>query len=119
MHNVTESQHILKGTPLTAPGFIQRTLNSGGRFTGSFTINELQYTVSGTTNPSVQMFAARYAVLEYTDLGQLTTTRSLDGQIGMHDISLSIDNGAKITAKLDNPVNPASTISGTGTWTQF
>lgn len=64
------------------------------------------------------MFAARYAVLEYADLGQLTTTRSLSGKIGTRDLTLKVENGVKITAMLDDHVDPASSISGAGTWTQ-
>lgn len=44
--------------------------------------------------------------------------RDYSGQIGPDNITLNIKNGPKITGSLDMPINPASTVSGSGTWAQ-
>ncbi|THH21464.1 hypothetical protein EW146_g107 [Bondarzewia mesenterica] len=101
----------------TASGFI-RSASSGTKFTASFTIDDLLYTFAGSLSPSVQSFESNNATLEYNSVGQLTTTRTFEGKIGTKAINISLGNGPKIEGPLDMPISPASTIDGSGTWTQ-
>ncbi|KAI1498193.1 hypothetical protein F5X99DRAFT_340329 [Biscogniauxia marginata] len=101
----------------SASGFI-KGVAGGNKFTSTFVIDDIQYHFSGNFNPAVQEFTCNEATLEYTTLGQLTTQRDWDGKIGTEDISLTIKNGPKISGPLNLPINPASRVSGTGTWAQ-
>ncbi|KAI1157493.1 hypothetical protein F5B18DRAFT_644874 [Nemania serpens] len=101
----------------SASGFI-KSVGGGSKFTATFLIDDIQYHFSGNFNPTVQDFTANEASLEYVNLGQLTTLRTIEGKVGTEDISISIKNGPKISGPLNMPINPASRISGTGTWAQ-
>ncbi|TRX89636.1 hypothetical protein FHL15_009545 [Xylaria flabelliformis] len=101
----------------TASGFI-RGVAGGNKFTSTFVIEDIQYHFSGGFDPSVPPFTCDQATLLYTDLGQLTTTRDFEGKIGTDTVSFTIGNGPTITGRLDMPINPASRVSGSGTWAQ-
>ncbi|KAM3445039.1 hypothetical protein NHJ13734_000908 [Beauveria thailandica] len=101
----------------TANGFI-KGVAGGTQFTSTFIIDDIQYHFSGNFNPAVQDFTSNEAILTYTSVGQLTTHRAFDGKIGTDTISLSIKNGPTIDGPLVLPINPASRVSGRGTWAQ-
>ncbi|THH21463.1 hypothetical protein EW146_g106 [Bondarzewia mesenterica] len=101
----------------TATGFI-KTVSPGTKFTASFTIDDLLYTFAGSLSPSVQNFESNQVTLEYNSIGQLTTRRPFEGKIGKDDFNLTLGNGPKISGTLDTPIDPASTVSGSATWTQ-
>ena len=101
----------------TASGFI-KTAASGSKFTASFVIDDILYSYAGDISPSVQDFNCTNAILTYTSVSQLTTSRPYTGKIGINDVTLTTNNGPTITGPLDMPIAPASTVSGTGTWHQ-
>ncbi|KAM3429601.1 hypothetical protein MY4824_008177 [Beauveria thailandica] len=101
----------------TANGFI-KGVAGGNKFTSTFLIDDIQYHFSGNFNPAVQEFSSNEATLTYTTVGQLTTHRDFDGKVGTETISLSIKNGPTIDGPLVLPINPASRVSGSGTWAQ-
>ncbi|KAI0191557.1 hypothetical protein EV127DRAFT_68065 [Xylaria flabelliformis] len=101
----------------TASGFI-KGVAGGNKFTSTFVIDDIQYHFSGNFNPAIQEFACQEATLEYANLGQLTTQRDFDGKVGTQTVSFTIKNGPTINGGLDMPINPASRVSGSGTWAQ-
>ncbi|KAI0103620.1 hypothetical protein F4814DRAFT_432099 [Daldinia grandis] len=101
----------------SANGFI-KSVAGGSKFSATFVIDEVQYHYSGNFNPSVQAFESNEAVLEYGYEGQLTTQRQLEGKVGTQDIDIIIKNGPTIKGLLNMPINPATRVSGTGTWAQ-
>ncbi|KIM49784.1 hypothetical protein M413DRAFT_48466, partial [Hebeloma cylindrosporum] len=83
-----------------------------GRFASSFAINGILYNASGSFASSVPEFTCSNAKLTYDDIGDLTSTRSFSGRVGETDIGLTFDIGPVISGKLNMPINPASTVSG-------
>jgi hypothetical protein len=76
------------------------------------------YNASGSFATSVPDFYCTNAKLSYDDIGDLTSTRSFSGRVGGNDITLTFDNGPTITGRLNMPINPPSTVSGSAVWTQ-
>lgn len=111
--------HILSSTRMsqTANGWI-KSAHSGTKFVAAFTIHEILYNFTGDLSPSVPDFSANVATLKYDNVGELTTTREFSGQVGITHIILNIVNSPVISGTLDLPISPASTVSGSGTWTQ-
>ena len=101
----------------TANGWI-KSAHSGTKFVAAFTIHEILYNFTGDLSPSVPDFSANVATLKYDNVGELTTTREFSGQVGITHIILNIVNSPVISGTLDLPISPASTVSGSGTWTQ-
>jgi hypothetical protein len=99
---------------MSAPGLIKST--SSTKFIAIFLIDDITYTLSGRIASSVQTFVSTNAILTYSSIEQLTALRSFAGKIGPHELTLAIANGPKITGALDGIVDPASNISGSGTW---
>ncbi|KIM38056.1 hypothetical protein M413DRAFT_39138, partial [Hebeloma cylindrosporum] len=83
-----------------------------GRFASSFSINKILYNASGSFASTVPEFACSNAKLSYDDIGDLTSTRSFSGRVGESDIALTFDIGPVISGRLNMPINPASTVSG-------
>jgi hypothetical protein len=102
----------------TAKGFINTVPGASGRFASSFSINKILYNASGSFATSVPEFYCSNAKLSYDDVGDLTSTRSFSGRVGETDIALTFDIGPTITGKLNLPINPPSTVSGSAVWTQ-
>ncbi|KAI0444637.1 hypothetical protein F4803DRAFT_510728 [Xylaria telfairii] len=101
----------------TAKGTVTRP--SANRLTFVFVIDGLQYTFNATVSPSIQPFTANNLTLTYTDVDQLTSTRSYSGRIGINDLNLKWDNGPEVTGGLNVPgISPASTVNGSGAWEQ-
>ncbi|KAK1701661.1 uncharacterized protein BDZ83DRAFT_595960 [Colletotrichum acutatum] len=98
-------------------GFI-KAIAGGNKFTSTFIIDDIQYHFSGSFNPAVQDFTSNAATLEYESLGSLTSNRDFDGKVGTQTVTLEVANGPKLTGNLQLPTNPASRVSGTGTWSQ-
>ncbi|KAL1839709.1 hypothetical protein VTK73DRAFT_3936 [Phialemonium thermophilum] len=101
----------------TAQGFI-RGVAGGHRFIASFVIDDIQYAFSGMLNPAVAEFTSREATLTYDSVEQLTSQRNFEGQVGSETVTLTIDNGPRISGPLEPPIYPASAVSGSGMWTQ-
>ncbi|VUC37266.1 unnamed protein product [Clonostachys rosea] len=101
----------------SAPGFI-KGIAGGNKFTSTFIIDDIQYHFSGSFDPAVQEFTSNEATLEYSSASQLTTKRDFDGKVGTQDVTITIANGPTIKGPLNLPINPASRISGSGTWAQ-
>ncbi|KAI0864730.1 hypothetical protein F4860DRAFT_463274 [Xylaria cubensis] len=79
----------------------------------------LQYTFIAIVNPSIQPLTANNLTLTYSDVDDLTTTRSFSGRIGTNDLQLKWDNGPKVTGTLNVPgLSPASTVNCSGAWEQ-
>ena len=102
----------------TAKGFINSVPGAAGRFASSFAINKILYNASGSFATSVPEFTCSNAKLTYDDIGDLTSTRSFSGRVGDTDIALTFDIGPTITGRLNMPINPPSTVSGSAVWTQ-
>ena len=92
---------------------------NGSKFVATFIIDEIQYIYSGNVNPNPGPFKVNNATLTYSDVSDLTTTRSYTGQVGISKIKFTLKNGVTITGDLpdNNQVDPASTVDGSGTWT--
>ncbi|KAI1454746.1 hypothetical protein F4805DRAFT_302803 [Annulohypoxylon moriforme] len=99
----------------TANGTV-KSIPGGTKFASTFVIDGMQYHFSGNLNFSLPDFSSNEATVEYTDLGQLTTQRNFDGQIGPDKLSLNIINGPKIVGSLNMPIDTASRVSGNGMW---
>jgi hypothetical protein len=102
----------------SAKGFINSVPSAGGRFSTSFYVNKMLYNASGSFASTVPQFSCSNATLKYNDIGDLTSTRSFSGRVGIDDIELTFDNGPTITGRLNMPINPPSTVSGSAVWTQ-
>ena len=102
----------------TAKGFIKTVPGAAGRFSASFSVNKILYNASGSFATSVPEFTCSNAKLTYDDIGDLTSTRSFSGRVGDTDIALTFDIGPTITGKLNMPIDPPSSVSGSAVWTQ-
>ncbi|KAI0849684.1 hypothetical protein F5Y00DRAFT_269082 [Daldinia vernicosa] len=99
----------------SAKGYI-KSHPGGSKFTATFVLDEINHHFDGNLNPNVQDFTSNVATLEYEDVGQLTGQQQFNGKIGISDITLNLANGPKIAGSLTMPVDPAVTVSGSGTW---
>ncbi|EJD41451.1 hypothetical protein AURDEDRAFT_115507 [Auricularia subglabra TFB-10046 SS5] len=97
-------------------GFIKSV--SGTKFVAVFLIDGLNYNFPGNFNPSVQTFESDNATLTYDNTNELTSTREFEGQIGTTSVKITLANGPTIEGTLNMPISPASTVSGTGVWTE-
>jgi|SRR5258708_1704706 hypothetical protein len=100
----------------TAKGFIHSVPGSPNRFAAAFMVNKLHYGFFGNMGSGVPEFACNNAKLTYDDPGDLTTTRFFWGTVGTDDISITLENGPTITGRLNMPVDPSSSLAGTGVW---
>ncbi|KAF8894209.1 hypothetical protein CPB84DRAFT_1848547 [Gymnopilus junonius] len=100
----------------SATGYI--SANALGRFESTFMIDGLKYNFSGSFASSVPPFECHNAVLTFNDISQLTSTRPFSGRIGPKTVKLDIQNGPNIEGPLNMPLDPGSSISGSGVWTQ-
>ncbi|PNP60579.1 hypothetical protein FNYG_14682 [Fusarium nygamai] len=101
----------------SAEGSIQST--HPGKFTATFSIDGSFYIFSGNVNPPTQNFESHAAILEYNSVESLEGSQQFTGTIGSGDeASFKFDDGTVIKGPLDIPVNPASRVSGAGTWFQ-
>ncbi|KAF7342211.1 hypothetical protein MVEN_01809000 [Mycena venus] len=100
---------------------VKGTISSqnGSKFVATFIIDEIQYIYSGSLNPNAGAFNVTKATLTYDSTDDLTSTRSYTGQVGISKVTLNIRNGPVAAGPLpdDGLIDPASTVSGTGTWT--
>ncbi|KIM42294.1 hypothetical protein M413DRAFT_444721 [Hebeloma cylindrosporum] len=103
---------------LSAKGFIRSVPGASGRFSSSFSINKVLYNASGSFGTTVPEFVSNNATLRYDDIGDLTSTRSFSGRIGSDDVELVFDIGPTIKGRLNMPISPPSTVSGSAGWTQ-
>lgn len=93
------------------------TRPSANRLIFVFVINSLQRTFTSTVSPGLQAFTATNVFLTYSELDDLTSTRTYKGRIGVDDLDLTWDNGPTVTGKLNPPgISPASSVNGTGAW---
>lgn len=104
-------------TQKAAKGFINSVSGASGRFTAGFMVNGLLYGFSGNMGSGVPEFQCSNATLTYEDGGDLTTTRFFWGALTINDITITIDNGPTISGKLNMPIDPPTSVAGTGIWT--
>ncbi|KAG7427965.1 hypothetical protein Forpi1262_v010760 [Fusarium oxysporum f. sp. raphani] len=105
--------HVYKMS--SAQGFI--TSIQPGRFTATFNIDDSVYVFSGDVNPPTQPFQSNSATLEYNSVESLGGFQQFNGIIGSgNEVSFTFSDGTAIKGPLDIPVNPASQVSGTGSW---
>ena len=92
---------------------------TGGRFVATFIINEIQYIFAGSYAPNPGTYRVNKATLDYDGTEQLTGIRSLEGVVGISKVKMALKNGPEVFGDLpdDNYLDPASTISGAGSWT--
>ena len=92
---------------------------NGSKFVATFIINEIQYIYAGSIDPNPGKFNVSKASLAYDSTDDLTGTHSYTGQVGITQVKFNIKNGPVASGPLpdDGQVDPASTISGSGTWT--
>ncbi|KAL7758895.1 hypothetical protein ACKLNR_011322 [Fusarium oxysporum f. sp. zingiberi] len=75
------------------------------------------YVFSGNVNPPTQPFQSNSATLEYNSVESLGGFQQFTGIIGSgNEVSFTFSDGTAIKGPLDIPVNPASHVSGTGSW---
>ncbi|KIM39453.1 hypothetical protein M413DRAFT_29193 [Hebeloma cylindrosporum] len=104
----------------SSKGFISSVPGSLGSFGSSFYVkkSKILYNASGTFETTVPEFECYNATVKYDDIDDLTSTRSFAGRVGMNDIQLTFDNGPVISGRLDMPIDPATTVSGSAVWTE-
>ena len=92
---------------------------NGSKFITTFIIDEIQYIFSGSIDPNPGKFNVSKAVLKYDSTDDLTGTHSFSGQVGITKVIFNIKNGPVASGPLpdDGQVDPASTVTGSGTWT--
>ena len=100
----------------TAEGFIKSS--SGSRFVATFTVEGLSYNFVGASSSGGPPFTCNEATLTYTAMKQLSATRLFDGRLGPTGVTITLANGPIITGTLDMPINPGSSLSGSGVWSQ-
>ncbi|PPQ76201.1 hypothetical protein CVT26_009098 [Gymnopilus dilepis] len=100
----------------TADGYIKSSA-SGSRFTATFIIDGIQYHFSGSLGIAMQPFTCNNAMVTFSKLKSLTSTREYEGRIGERSVNLTIGNGVKISGDLDMPISPANSVAGVGAWT--
>ncbi|KAH9479066.1 hypothetical protein JR316_0007643 [Psilocybe cubensis] len=100
----------------SAEGSVTSTSMTG--FTATFFLpgSNKRVTFYGKLKVLVQTFKCSNAVLRYDNDTQLTDARQLNGQIGVDNLKLTLDNGAVFEGVLDMPISPASSVSGSGNW---
>ena len=99
----------------TAPGRIECA--DGKNLVATFVIDKVDYPFTATVAPSLQPFSSNNATLTYNAVSDLTAARSYQGRVGTDDFTLTLDNGPVMAGKLNAPgINPASLVSGKGTW---
>jgi hypothetical protein len=101
---------------LSAKGFIRSVPGVAGRFVCTFLISNILYSASGSFATAVPEFISDDATLKYDSVGDLTSTRSFSGRVGIDDIALIFRNGPTITGRLSKLVNPPSDVSGSAVW---
>lgn len=99
----------------SAFGFVQG-VDSGSKFSATFVIDELEYSLNGMLNPPVGEFRSMTARLEFQDTGDLNGTQPLSGTIDDEELNLSLDNNIAVKAPLDMPVGLSTQVSGHGMW---
>ena len=101
-------------------GFISSIPGALGKFSSSFYVkkSKVLYNASGGFAENVPEFECYNATVKYNDVGDLTSTRSFAGRVGMNDIELTFDNGPVISGRLDMPIDDAITVSGSVEWTE-
>ena len=104
----------------SSKGFISSVPGAADRFGSSFYVknSKVMYNASGTFKSAVPEFESYNATVKYDDVGDLTSTRSFAGRVGLDDIELTFDNGPIISGRLNMPIDPATTVSGSGVWTE-
>ena len=101
----------------SAQGFIKST--QPGRFTATFNIDGALYLFSGNVNPPTQPFDSQAATLKYNSAESLEGSQQFTGIIGSRDeASFTFNDGTEIKGPLDDPISPATRVSGTGVWAQ-
>ncbi|PPR00854.1 hypothetical protein CVT26_012489 [Gymnopilus dilepis] len=93
----------------SATGYI--SANALGRFESTFMIRGIKYNFSGSFASSVPPFECHNAILTYSNISQLTSTRPFSGRIGPVNITLRCRNGPSISGPLNMPIDPGSSIS--------
>lgn len=68
--------------------------------------------MSGSFEQIVPEFHAYEARVKYDDVGDLTSTRSFAGRVGMSDIELTFHNGPVIRGRLNMPIGYPTAVSG-------
>jgi len=100
----------------TADGFIKS--NSGGRFVATFTIDGASFNFSGAFSSSAPPFTCNEATLTYTATNQIASSRLFEGRLGPNNVTFTLANGPVISGTLDMPINPGSSLSGSGVWSE-
>ncbi|PCD25108.1 hypothetical protein AU210_014220 [Fusarium oxysporum f. sp. radicis-cucumerinum] len=86
-------------------------------FTSTSTRCLLPRDLSRNVNPPTQPFQSNSATLEYNSVESLGGFQQFNGIIGSgNEVSFTFSDGTAIKGPLDIPVNPASQVSGTGSW---
>ncbi|KAF8894203.1 hypothetical protein CPB84DRAFT_1650004, partial [Gymnopilus junonius] len=98
----------------SATGYIIATAPS--KFESMFIIDDLKYKFSCILPSSIPPFECKDAVLTFTHIKQLTSTRLFNGKIGSETVNLDIQNGPNIQGTLDKPLESGISVSGSGVW---
>ncbi|KAF9535186.1 hypothetical protein CPB83DRAFT_843630 [Crepidotus variabilis] len=99
-----------------AEGNIRHT--ASGRLNASFNVSGSTYHFSGAFVSGIQSFNTNNAKVTYTNVRDLTNTRTFSGNIGPDKINLIFQNGPVVSGDLDFPIYPGASVSGHGSWNQ-
>lgn len=90
---------------------------SANRIIAVFVIDDIQRSFSATVSIALPPFTSNSATISYEDVDLLTSTHSYSGRIGPDTFELTLQNGPKITGRLNDPgIVPGVTVDGTGAW---
>ena len=103
----------------TAPGSVCRS-DSGGRFdriSAKFTLGDGKIvTYYAAVAMIIPRFNSANATLTYSKEEDLVGTQGFTGLLGVTTVALTVGTSSSIAGELDEPIAPALTIIGSGSW---
>ncbi|KAF8165945.1 hypothetical protein B0H34DRAFT_256607 [Crassisporium funariophilum] len=102
----------------TADGFI-KSLNER-EFSAVFLVSHVHsFNFLGKFTAHAPQFSSTEAArVTYNDLSELTETKKFEGVINRSMITLVMENGVRLEARLDEPVEEGRSVKGDGVWRQ-
>lgn len=91
------------------------TMNSGGKFNAVFLIDDVEHGFHANIYPTKGNFHGG-ATMEYSDKGQLSGSRDVDGKLTSSGSSFTVSNGPKITSTAVSIDGTTIKVSGPGVW---
>lgn len=78
--------------------------------------NGKKHTYTATISPTVPPFSALNAKASYDKESDLSGTHTYNGSVGSTEVTLNLANKVVLKGTLTNPITPANTVVGGGSW---